>query len=195
MKTHSKITLTNKENISLDIIETGVEISSQNSNDSKKTLCTFTALDMRCLHFMGHDDLIEYFLEQMSHDSNSDEVVDTCESIKDNIKLCLKENSSLADKEKINERVNQSLNIPLKSNLFKSINWTNSCVIAGVIFLFAILIGLRHSILCSLQGGEIRDYKPTYQVVRTGQTFEGDSLQSACVKETPTGYKTLFDIR
>ena len=161
-----------KEKISLDITETGVEISSQNSNGSKKTLYTFTALDLRCLHFMGHDDPFGYFSERIFLDSNRDEVIDACESIKDNIKLYLKENPVLADDEdKTNERINRTPETSSNISLPESINLANPWVIAVVILLFAFLIGLRHSILCSLQGGEIRDYKPTYQVVRTGQTF------------------------
>lgn len=93
------------------------------------------------------------------------------------------------------EKNELDIETPSNNDSHESINWTNPWVIAVVILLLAFLIGLRHSILCSLQGGEIRDYKPTYQVVRTGETFEGDSLQSACVKKTSTGYKTLFNIR
>jgi len=193
----SLIDLADGTRVKLGLSGSGITISNVKTD---AVLYSFDSSDLKGLKYLD-DNPQEYLLGKISSDSDVDEVLDTLESIKDNIKELYRKNPNL-----INYYTGENLpkvqtdvlaDQPLTSALEKHGQsfWKQTWFIVALILVVLFLIPLRHSIRCSLQGGEIRDYKPTYQVVRTGETFEGDSLQSACVKETSTGYETLFNIR
>ncbi|GMQ95303.1 MAG: hypothetical protein BMS9Abin13_416 [Patescibacteria group bacterium] len=77
----------------------------------------------------------------------------------------------------------------------KKLSISIEAVVGIAILVFMIWAVFGSKISCSFQGGEIREYKPVYEVVSTGQTFGGDIVEYACFKETPTGYKKLFNIK
>lgn len=193
----SLIDLADGARIKLGLSGSGITISNVKTG---RVLYSFDSSDLKGLKYLD-DNPQEYLLEKISSDSDVDEVLDTLESIKDNIKELYRKNPNLINyytgenlpKVQTDILVDQSLTSALEKH--GQPFWKQTWFIVALILVVLFLISLRHSIRCSFQGGEIRDYKPTYQVVRTGETFEGDSLQSACVKKTSTGYETLFNIR
>jgi len=171
--------------------------------DSSKVIYHFDSFDVKGLSFFDeHSNPLNYLLEQISNDSDIDEILDTCESIKDNIKELYRVNPNLI---RYNEVYLSDENLETENNFMTNdtmvhrnlINWKSihGYIILLALLLIAALIGLRQKIYCSLQGGEIREYEPIYEVVDTGQVFEVDWLEYACFRETPAGYKKLFDIK
>ena len=132
-----------------------------------KLLYSFNSSDVRGILFYT-DDPQEYLLEQVASDSNIDEVIDTLESVKDNIKELYKENPNLINYftgENLPQEQRDMLTtqpLPVLKGYEKPI-WKHTWFIVVAILVVLFLLLLRHSILCSLQGGEIRDPKFTPQ--------------------------------
>ena len=192
----SLIDLADGARIKLGLSGSGITISNVKTG---KVLYSFDSSDLKGLKYLD-DNPQEYLLEKISSDSDVDEVLDTLESIKDNIKELYRKNPNLINyytgenlpKVQTNVLADQPLTFALEKH--GQPFWKQTWFIVVLILVVLFLISLRHSIRCSLQGGEIREYKAVYQVVSTGQTFEGASPGYDCVKETSTGYRTLFKI-
>lgn len=197
-----QINLNDGNKVSINVEESEIKIFLA---DSKNTIFLFDSSDVEGLNFL-YNDSIKYLSEQLALDSSIDEVLDTCESTKDNIKQLYRENPHLINYSKVylykdlprdhGGEVESNVNLQ-KKGPYKLINLIHpsGLIFAAVVLIIAILIGFRHNILCTLQGGDIKAYEPVYQLIKTGQTFKGDSLEYTCVKETSAGYKTLFDIK
>lgn len=164
------------------------------SSKTGKQIYSFDSSDVKGLLYLSNNEIRGYFSDLISTDSTTEDLLDTFESIKDNVKELYRVNPKLINYSNPNaDSRNESPEIRAVEAANEPV-WKRTWFIVVVILLSIYLIAFRHDIRCSLQGGEVRSYKPTYQVVNTGDTFEGTSLEYACVKQTRAGYQTLFDI-
>ena len=182
--------------IKINLSESEIKVISLKSNE---VLYSFNSSDVRGLFFLAGDPK-DYLLELISSDSTIDEVIDTLESVKDDVKELYRENPNLINYytgeglPSTEENFSDDRPLRNKGRVNQPI-WKQTWFIVVAVLIVLFFIPLRHNIRCSIQGGEIRDYRPTYQVVSTGKTFGGSSIESVCVKKTSTGYQTLFEIR
>lgn len=94
-KNHLQINLDDGNKISINSEKSDIKIFLA---DSLENIFSFNSSEIKALAFFDeHDNPLNYLREQISNDSSTDEVLDTCESIKDAIKQIYRENPQLID--------------------------------------------------------------------------------------------------
>lgn len=141
----------NKKEKSLQVgLDDGNEISINSEKSgiklflvgSAKVMFAFDSSDIKGLSFL-HDDPLKYLLGQITLDSSVDEVWDTCESIKDNVKQLYKENPHLINYSKVSlsEDLYQKQNeIMEKTTEWQSKNNGLPEILTGTIILLSFIL-------------------------------------------------------